>query len=104
MQKDAISTRYDFVGLYNIAKYCTYLKEGFDAILETVAEISCQHEQLTMASPEKADTKSAFMHQKGLFKSANLRLASLNSRIQNIIDLVCTARNPLVQSCIVFQS
>jgi hypothetical protein len=87
---------YDFVGLYNIAKYCTYLREGFDAVLETMADISSQHqrEQLIIKSLEKDTTQSMLMHQKGLFKSTNFRLASLDSRIQSIINLVRIANYP----------
>jgi hypothetical protein len=96
------STRYDFVGLYNIAKHCTYLREGFDAALETMADITSQHqrEELIIQCPEKDTTRSMLSHQKGLFKSTSLRLGSLNSRIQSIISLVGFANYPWIQHVI----
>jgi hypothetical protein len=96
MEMNTNSTRYGFVGLYNIAKHCTYLREGFDAVLETMADISSQQqrEQLIIKSMGKDTTQSMLMHQKGLFKSTNFRLASLNSRIQSITSLVRIADYP----------
>lgn len=87
------TTRYDFVGLYNIAKHCTYLREGFDSVLETMTDISIQHQrvQLKIDPRERDNVQSMLMHEKGLFKSVSFRVDSLNSRIQSIISLVCDA-------------
>lgn len=84
----------DFVGLHNMAKHIIFLKEGSEAILATLTSILAYHEelfQITGSDPAaqiaKA-TQTALAYQKELFRSVSLRIASLDRRMQNVINLV----------------
>ncbi|KAF4624295.1 hypothetical protein G7Y89_g13879 [Cudoniella acicularis] len=80
---------HDFVGLHNVAKYCIYLKEAFNAIALTTEDLISQHDRL-FKTEEDADTTGAMLrHKGGFFKSINLRLDSLSKRTDNVINLVC---------------
>ena len=81
-------SRQDIVGLHNIAKQCFYLREAFDAIDLTVQELVQQHLRIWPDSPARQSTSSLLRYKLGLFRSVNLRLASLDRRIANIHSLV----------------
>ncbi|QUC17607.1 uncharacterized protein UV8b_01848 [Ustilaginoidea virens] len=80
-------SRQDIVGLHNIAKQCFYLREAFDAIDLTVQELVQQHLRIWPDSPARQSTSSLLRYKLGLFRSVNLRLASLDRRIANIHSL-----------------
>lgn len=82
------SPRQDLVGLHNIAKYCVYLKEAFDAILLTIEDLSQQNLEIFPKTQERQSTSSMLKYRMGLFCSVNLRLASLDKRVANILSLV----------------
>ncbi|EEP79687.1 predicted protein [Uncinocarpus reesii 1704] len=95
---------FDFVSLHNLAKYCMYLSESFDAMDLTHADLALQHEQYFdhLQAPQAPKlgrqdyhtdgqqcwtTKNKLRHNRGLFKSTRLRVASLEKRINNSINL-----------------
>jgi len=95
----------DFVGLHNIAKYCIYMKEAFEAMLLTVDDLVSQHKQYFLdsafssvpastswpsptAKRQALATQNMLKHKRGFFESTKLRIASLEKRIGNIIALV----------------
>ena len=82
------SSRQDFVGLHNVAKYCVYLKEAFDAILLTAEGLVEQHLKIFPETREQQATSSMLKYKMGLFRSVNLRLASLDRRVANTLSLV----------------
>jgi hypothetical protein len=61
-----------------------------------MTDISAQHQraELTANPLDRDSIQSMIIHEQGLFKSANFRVVSLNSRIQNIISLVRIAYYP----------
>jgi hypothetical protein len=76
-----------------VAKHIIYLKEGSDAILLTVENMLAHHKYLLeMTDPSGTEAMEAtqfrLKHKEGLFQSMNLRLKSLEKRMQNIINLV----------------
>jgi hypothetical protein len=60
-----------------------------------MSEVLSQHSALAVSSTQKKATQSMLQHQKELFHSASLRVASLNARIINIINLVCIGLEPV---------
>jgi hypothetical protein len=76
------------VSLHNAAKYCIFLKEAFDSILLTVDDVIDDHDEFFGKLHPADVTRSMLKHKRGLFKSTNLRLASLHMRTQNLINLV----------------
>lgn len=82
------SSRQDIVGLHNVAKHCVYLREAFDAMLLTVENLVEQHLRIFPETLERQSTSSMLKHKLGLFRSVNLRLASLDKRVANILSLV----------------
>jgi hypothetical protein len=107
----------DFVGLHNIAKHCIYMKEAFDAALLTVEDLISQHKQHfldpplshasaqanlpdstaqenlpdTIAKRQALATQNMLKLKHSFFQSTKLRVASLETRIGNIIALVSYA-------------
>lgn len=76
-----------------MAKHIIYLKEGSDAILLTVENMLAHHKYLLdMVGPSGTKAMEAtqfrLKYRQGLFHSVNLRLRSLEKRMQNIINLV----------------
>jgi hypothetical protein len=82
------SSRQDIVGLHNVAKHCVYLREAFDAMLLTVENLVEQHLSIFPETLERQSTSSMLKHKLGLSRSVNLRLASLDKRVANILSLV----------------
>ena len=88
------SSPFDFVGLANASKHIIHLREGSDAILETVSRI-CEHHRryFQRLSPRTANvtinaTEDALEHKLTLFKSLRLQVISQEKRMQNLINLV----------------
>jgi hypothetical protein len=86
--------RIDFVGMHNIAKHVVYMRESFDAISHTVDALLAIHSnkswQLkagTTPSPVNVSVHRALLYRKGVFHSSNLRLKSMEKRVQNLIQL-----------------
>jgi len=82
------SSQQDLVGLHNVAKHCIYLKEAFDAILLTIEDLFQQHLEIFPQTQERQSTSSMLKYKMGLFHAVNLRLASLDKRVANILSLV----------------
>ncbi|KAF2028560.1 hypothetical protein EK21DRAFT_69463 [Setomelanomma holmii] len=81
--------RLDFAGLHNLAKHTTYLRENCESGLATLEGLRDHHKSVTAdpPSPAQAYTKRSLKYQKTLFQSTQRRLASLDTRIANIIQL-----------------
>lgn len=88
------ANRHDFVGLHNMAKHIIYLKEGADAAALTMAHLQNFHQALLKQPPQGQDAMpvmrltSQMLAQKAVqFEVWKLRMASLEQRMQNIINL-----------------
>ena len=85
----------DFVGLHKMAKHIIYLKEGSDAAILILSHLQKFHDKL-LARPPQGDHALPIMHltdqmlaQKAVqFEVWQLRMASMEQRMQNIINLV----------------
>jgi hypothetical protein len=84
------ASQFDFVGLHNVSKHIAYLNEAADALLLIVEDMRVQSRALPCATDagHVEEIVAALAYQKGLFHSGNLRLKSLDKRMQNIINLV----------------
>lgn len=70
----------DFGSLHHIAKNVIHLMEASEAMSKVVVHMSeCQLDD---------ETRRGLRYQETLFESVNLRLVSLEKRMQNVIDLV----------------
>jgi hypothetical protein len=83
-------TQFDFVALHNVTKYIAYLTEAANAMLLVVDDLQMQSRSLLrdMDDGLVEQVVASLAYQKGLFRSENLRLKSLDKRMQNIINLV----------------
>ncbi|KAF3036729.1 hypothetical protein E8E12_007981 [Didymella heteroderae] len=81
--------RHHFTGLHNLAKQVTYLRENCDSALATLSGLRHHHSSVIGEHPEPAQefTRQAFEYRKTLFQSTQRRLASLDKRMANIIQL-----------------
>ncbi len=80
---------FDFVGLHNISKHITYLTESANAILAAMGDMQEQHAALRhVFEPHFENTARMLAHRKSLIRSTGLRLASLEKRMQGILNLV----------------
>ena len=85
----------DFVGLHKMAKHIIYLKEGSDAAELMLSHLQKFHDKL-LARPPQGDDALPIMHltdqmlaQKAVqFEVWKLRMASMEQRMRNIINLV----------------
>ena len=87
---EKIAKNIDFVGLHNIAKHIVYLKESCEAMMTTVdCIISSRFPENQQVIP--ADTCSraqrALNYRRGAFHSTQLRLISMEKRMENLIQL-----------------
>jgi hypothetical protein len=99
-QVDDLEIKYrpNFVGLHNLAQHMIHLKESSEAVLRTVESLRAQHDIMTSVVDlnktdsgtiaARATTKSLLAHRYSLFQSTNLRINSLEKRMQNVINLV----------------
>jgi Mg2+ and Co2+ transporter CorA len=78
-----------FTGLHNLAKHTIYLRENCEAALATLDDLYSHHKTTTGEHPEPLHkhTRQGLKYRKTLFESTQRRLASLDSRISNIIEL-----------------
>jgi len=78
-----------FTGLHNLAKHTTYLRENCDSALATLQGLRHHHTEVIGDHPEPAQefTRQALEYRKTLFQSTQRRLASLDKRMANIIQL-----------------
>src|SRR2546423_6954111 len=82
--------RQDFIALHHIAKNIIHLKEASDAVLKITSHMTRRHTDTCQAGrPNHCSTSAALDYQQTLFESVNLRLTSLEKRMQNVINLVC---------------
>ncbi|KAH8712192.1 hypothetical protein GQ44DRAFT_811700 [Phaeosphaeriaceae sp. PMI808] len=78
-----------FTGLHNLAKHTIYLRENCESALATLEGLRDHHktacgDRLTLS---QSFTKQSLKYQKTLFQSTQRRLASLDARMANIIQL-----------------
>lgn len=73
-----------------MSKHIAYLIEAADAFLLIVEDMRVQSKALPCATDAGLveEIVAALAYHKGLFHSTNLRLKSLDKRLQNIINLV----------------
>jgi Mg2+ and Co2+ transporter CorA len=85
----AAKTQPDFQGLHNLAKHTIYLRENCEAALATIDDLRDHHKAMfgERVSPAQEDTRQGLKYQKSLFQSTQRRLASLESRISNLVQL-----------------
>ena len=78
-----------FTSLHNLAKHTTYLRENCDSALATLQGLRSHHTALIGNNPEPAQefTRQALEYRKTLLQSTQRRLASLDKRMVNIIQL-----------------
>lgn len=81
---------------HNLEKHIIHLKEGCDAIIQTVKAIQRTHNKLCQASnygrpaphPAIPATEKNLDYILGSFQSLNLRIKSIDARVKNAINLV----------------
>jgi hypothetical protein len=79
--------RIDFVGLHNISKHVIYLREGVEASLQTLQQLTRHHGQSNSESALRNSTQDSLEYCRTLFQSTQLRLVSLEKRTANLINL-----------------
>jgi Mg2+ and Co2+ transporter CorA len=79
----------DFQGLHNLAKHNIYLRENCESALATLDDLRDHHKSSSGDRPTPAQeyTKQALKYQKTLFQSTQRRIASVDRRIENMIQL-----------------
>lgn len=87
----------DFVEMHNVAKTIIYLNEGADAMISSVGSMleSHQMDAHDQQSASAAMTIHGLRYQKGVFHSTQLRLQSLEKRMNNILNLVRFSFSPI---------
>lgn len=78
-----------FTGLHNLTKHVTYLQENCDSALATLSGLRHHHAAMIGDHPESAQefTREALEYRKTLFDSTQRRLASLEKRMANVVQL-----------------
>lgn len=78
-----------FTGLHNLAKHTIYLRENCEAALATLDDLREHHKQALGDTPNASQqaTRQSLKYRKTLFQSTQRRLASLDARMANIIQL-----------------
>ncbi|KAF2129100.1 hypothetical protein P153DRAFT_341599 [Dothidotthia symphoricarpi CBS 119687] len=78
-----------FTGLHNLAKHTIYLRENCESALATLEALQEHHNATTGDHPNQTQefTREALRYRKTLFQSTQRRLASLDKRMTNIIQL-----------------
>lgn len=78
-----------FTGLHNLAKHTIYLCENCESALATLEDLRDSHRTKNGELPNFSQelTRQALQYRKTLFQSTQCRLASLNARMTNIIEL-----------------
>ena len=90
----------DFVGLHNVAKHFVFFTGASDAVHSTVKGICAQHKKILADPPQGAYSKQIteevdlLLSQKATqYEVLTLRAASMEKRMQNIINLVRQCRS-----------
>ena len=77
-----------------LSKHLIYFLEAINAMIATLESVKDYHERITNGAgfPSLAtrETQESFRYRGTMFKSTKLRLESLEKRILNIINLVCS--------------
>ena len=86
--------RESFTGLHNIFKHIIFLIEGSEAISLTLNAFALRHQKILGSANDNERAAAQATHNAMLqvetgFQAVNLRLKSLEKRMQNIISLVC---------------
>jgi hypothetical protein len=83
-------SQFDFVGLHNISKHITHLVESANALVYTAGDIHIHSKELAgpLDPGSIQQTSIEIEYQKRLLQSVTLRLASLEKRVQNLVNLV----------------
>lgn len=86
--------RESFTGLHNIFKHIIFLIEGSEAISLTLNAFALRHQKILGSANDNERaaaqaTHNALLQVETGFQAVNLRLKSLEKRMQNIISLVC---------------
>ena len=78
-----------------MAKHVVYAREGSEAILSTVESLRAHHGQAIGDHPAlvASGVRDALRYRQSLFQSTQLRLKSLDRRMQNILTLVSLSRH-----------
>ncbi|KAJ4369723.1 hypothetical protein N0V83_005486 [Neocucurbitaria cava] len=78
-----------FTGLHNLAKHTIYLRENCESALATLDDLRDHHRSVIGDRPSSSQehTRQALKYRKTLFQSTQRRLASLDARMANIIQL-----------------
>jgi Mg2+ and Co2+ transporter CorA len=79
-----------FTGLHNLAKHTIYLRENCEAALTTLDDLRDHHKTTFVGdspSSSQKHTCQALKYRKTLLQSTQRRLASLDARMANIIQL-----------------
>ncbi|KAF2250648.1 hypothetical protein BU26DRAFT_480932 [Trematosphaeria pertusa] len=79
----------NFAGLHNLAKHTIYLHENCGSALATLEDLRGFH-KTTLAVPRNSSqqaTRRALRYRRTLFQSTQRRLASLDQRMANMIEL-----------------
>src|SRR5690349_8598736 len=84
----------DLVLAHAVAKNAIYRVEGIDAVLRSLNMALACHEESAPAAQDRSvvawqRAQKALVYRKELFHSTKLRSLSSQSRVQNIIELVC---------------
>lgn len=96
--------RESFTGLHNVSKHIIFLQESSDAILLTLKNLSAHHQNILDKVHERGRhateaTQAMLSHVETQFQTAQLRLKSLEKRMQNVIALVSFISLPYESSC-----
>jgi hypothetical protein len=85
-----LGSQFDFVGLHNISKHITHLVESANALVYTAGDIHIHSKELAgpLDPGSIQQTSIEIEYQKRLLQSVTLRLASLEKRVQNVVNLV----------------
>ncbi|KAJ6065914.1 hypothetical protein N7444_001567 [Penicillium canescens] len=99
--------RQSFTGLHNVAKHVIHLQEGSSAVLFTLKKLSARYYSLLEEASdedrkEMGNTASMLTQVEARFETVDLRLRSLEKRMQNVIalsfHLVTQEGNRIMQS------
>jgi hypothetical protein len=79
----------DYTGIHNLAKDAIHMMESLDAVLRSVeCALHCHREQEKHDSVIWTATHNALQYRKEMFHSTRLRIASVEQRLKNVINLV----------------
>lgn len=78
-----------FTGIHNLAKHTIYLRENCESALATLDNLRDHHKAEIGNRPSSSQehTHQALKYRKTLFQSTQRRLASLDARMTNVIQL-----------------